>query len=79
MAHRNLAKELQAAGATVEDVVKLNTYIVDLDSGRSKVAGQAKAQVFVQANQPASTVVGVSSLVMKQLLIEVEATAVVEV
>ncbi|MFT7246903.1 MAG: enamine deaminase RidA (YjgF/YER057c/UK114 family) [Candidatus Azotimanducaceae bacterium] len=78
MAHRNLVKELSAAGASVDDVVKLNSYIVDLDSERSKTLGKVKAKYFTHTNQPASTVVGVSALVMKPLLVEVEATAVIE-
>tara|TARA_R110002072_G_scaffold31735_17_gene97670 strand:- start:2689 stop:3078 length:390 start_codon:yes stop_codon:yes gene_type:complete len=78
MAHRNLVKELKAAGASASDVVKLNSYVVDLDSERSKTLGKVKAKYFTHANQPASTVVGVSALVMKPLLVEVEATAVIE-
>ena len=78
IAHQNLVNELKAAGAGPEDVVKLNTYVVDLDSERSKTNGRVKAKFFTHANQPASTLVGVSALVMKPLLIEIEATAVVE-
>ena len=78
MAHRNLVKELSDAGASPEDVVKLNSYIVDLSSDKSKTLGQVKAKYFTHTNQPASTVVGVSALVMKPLLVEVEATAVIE-
>ncbi len=78
IAHQNLVNELKAAGAGPEDVVKLNTYVVDLDSERSKPNGRVKAKFFTHANQPASTLVGVSALVMKPLLIEIEATAVVE-
>jgi enamine deaminase RidA (YjgF/YER057c/UK114 family) len=78
MAHRNLVKELSDAGASPEDVVKLNSYIVDLSSDKSKTLGQVKAKYFTHTNQTASTVVGVSALVMKPLLVEVEATAVIE-
>jgi enamine deaminase RidA (YjgF/YER057c/UK114 family) len=76
MAYFNLVKELEAAGASVNDVVKLNTYVVDLDRDKSKANRKAKDQHFVAENQPASTMVGVAALVMKELLIEVEATAV---
>jgi enamine deaminase RidA (YjgF/YER057c/UK114 family) len=69
-------KELEAAGASVNDVVKLNTYVVGLDRDKSKSNRKAKDQYFVAVNQPASTMVGVAALVMKALLIEVEATAV---
>jgi enamine deaminase RidA (YjgF/YER057c/UK114 family) len=76
MAYFNLVKELEAAGASVNDVVKLNTYVVGLDRDKSKSNRKAKDQYFVALNQPASTMVGVAALVMKALLIEVEATAV---
>jgi 2-iminobutanoate/2-iminopropanoate deaminase len=78
MAYSNLNRELESAGATPKDVVKLNTYVVDLDRDKSKAIRKAKDQFFAQENQPASTMVGVSALVMKELLIEVEATAVIE-
>ena len=78
IAHRNLIAELASAGASAKDVVKLNTYVVGLDKERSKAVSKAKSQHFGQPNQPASTLVGVSALVMTELLVEVEATAVVE-
>lgn len=77
MAHQNLIDELAAAGATAEDVVKITTFVVDLDSERSKAVSRAKAKLFAHTDQPASTMVGVSALVMKPLLVEVEATAVI--
>jgi enamine deaminase RidA (YjgF/YER057c/UK114 family) len=79
MAHRNLVGELAAAGAGVEDVIKLNSYVVDLDSQRSKMLSQVKARFFTQTDQPASTLIGISALVMRQLQVEIEATAVIEV
>jgi enamine deaminase RidA (YjgF/YER057c/UK114 family) len=79
MAHRNLVSELEAAGASAADVIKLNSYVVDLDSQRSKALSQTKAKYFTQTDQPASTLIGISALVMKQLQVEIEATAVIEV
>lgn len=78
IAFANLVKELQAAGAGVDDVITLNVYIVNMDRERSTAVGKAKAKVFTQENQPASTWVGVASLIFPTLLVEVEATAVVE-
>ena len=79
IAHQNVMRELASAGATATDLIKINTYVVDLDSTRSKAVQAAKAKYFTQENQPASTMVGVSALVMKPLLVEIEATAVVEI
>jgi enamine deaminase RidA (YjgF/YER057c/UK114 family) len=78
MAYDNLVKELESAGAGVEDVVKVNTYVVDLNRDKSKALRKAKDRYFIQDNQPASTMLGVSALVMAELLVEVEAIAVVE-
>ena len=78
MAYANLNKELESAGAKAADVVKLNTYVVDLDRDKSKALRKAKNTYFTQEDQPASTMLGVSALVMKELLVEVEAIAVVE-
>ena len=79
IAHQNVIRELESAGATAADLIKINTYVVDLDSTRSKAVQAAKAKYFTQEQQPASTMVGVSALVMKPLLVEIEASAVIEV
>ena len=78
IAFKHLVSELEAAGATVEDVVKINTYIVNLDGTKANAVGAAKAKYFTQENQPASTWVGVTSLIFPALLVEVEAIAIVE-
>ena len=76
--YANLVRELNAAGAKIEDVVKINTYIVDLDRAKTSAIRDAKEKHFTQENQPASTIVGVSALVFPNLKVEIEATAVVE-
>ncbi len=74
---QNLALALQSAGATPEDVVKLNVYVVDMKPEDGRTVGRARRQFFTQQDLPASTMVGVQSLVMPELLLEAEATAVV--
>jgi len=70
----NLGQVLAKAGASIDDIVKLNVYLTDM----SKVAdyGRIKA-AYITGAQPASTAVGVTALAMPGLMIEVEATAVV--
>ena len=46
--YNNLVKELQAAGAKVEDVVKINTYVVGLNRDKSKAIRKAKDKYFTQ-------------------------------
>jgi enamine deaminase RidA (YjgF/YER057c/UK114 family) len=74
----NLRTALHAVGADFEDVVKLNTYVVDyrptmLDTLRA-VRGSFMGEVAV----PASTLVGVQALAREGFLIEIEAVAVVD-
>lgn len=78
IAFKNVVAQLEAAGAAVADVIKINVYIKELDGAKSKAVGAAKAKYFTQENQPASTWVGVTSLIFPNLLIEVEAIAVID-
>ena len=65
---------LAEAGAGFDDVVKITTFVTDMSaySGFSKVRGEVFAGSY-----PASATVGVSALVKPELLVEVEAIAVV--
>jgi enamine deaminase RidA (YjgF/YER057c/UK114 family) len=76
-AYANLLKVLAAAGAKPEDVVKLNTYIAKYTPEDRAAYEEARRQAFPQDNPPASTMVGVESLISPQMRIEVEAVAVV--
>ena len=75
----NMARQLEAAGASMSDVIKLTGFIVDIDSKRRTEYREARARYF-SANKfpPASTLIGVSELVSPILKVEVEAIAVIE-
>lgn len=77
-AFKKIAAELAAAGATHEDVVKLNIYIVNLTQDAIVGVARAKAKYFTAEDQPASTWVGVTGLVAPGALVEIEAVAIVE-
>ncbi len=78
VAFEALKTQLEAAGATAADVVKINTYIKEYTQADLEGYRAGKAKVFGDLeHQPASTLVGVQSLVLPQFRIEVEATAVV--
>jgi enamine deaminase RidA (YjgF/YER057c/UK114 family) len=77
-AYQGVAKELAAAGATPEDVVKLNTYIANYKPEDRAAYDEAKRTVFRQDDMPASTMVGVQALVSPQNRIEVEAVAMIK-
>ena len=74
-----LKNQLEAAGATPADVVKLNTYIVGYSTDDLPGYSAGKNAVFGGLeHQPASTLVGVEALVYPNFRIEIEAIAVVE-
>jgi enamine deaminase RidA (YjgF/YER057c/UK114 family) len=79
-AYRNVATALAAAGATFSDVVRLTVYVVDwkpemIDDFMAGVNEVAQEIGFAPA--PAS-LIGVSILFQPGVLVEVEATAVVD-
>ena len=76
---QNLEKQLQNCNAAFEDVVKMNTYIVNFNPEVDLPIFRKVRKVFLgNENYPASTLVGVESLGRKEWLIEIEAVAVVE-
>lgn len=72
----NLGIALAAAGAGFRDVVKLTTYVVDLQPADRIVIANIRNR-HLQGHLPASTLVGVAALVDAGARIEVEALAVV--
>jgi enamine deaminase RidA (YjgF/YER057c/UK114 family) len=74
--YENLKAALVAADASFADVVKVTTYVVDLSTDKAAVLREIRAQYLPDGQKPASTMVGVTSLVRPELLVEVEAIAV---
>ena len=80
-AYRNVATALAAVGGTFDDVAKLTLYVVDWD--QSKLAGLGEgvgraAQRLGSSPLKPTTLIGVSALGEPDLLVEVEAVAVLE-
>ena len=73
----NLLLALESAGAKPEHLVKLNIYVVNMKPEDAKTVGLARRKFFNQENLPASTMVGVVSLVAHDFLLEAEAIAVI--
>lgn len=71
----NLKAALQTSGATFENVVKLNSYFVDMS--QLPAFREVRDKYVNTANPPASTAVQVSRLFREGYLVEVEAVAVV--
>ena len=73
----NMVEQLEAAGATMADVIKLTGFIVDMDGERRTAYSEARARYFSDDNPPpASTLIGVSGLVIPVLQVEVEEIAI---
>jgi enamine deaminase RidA (YjgF/YER057c/UK114 family) len=74
----NLKAALTAAGATAADIVKTNTYIVNYKQSDYSAMREARAELFPEGEPPASTMVGVTSLAIDGLMVEMEAIAAVK-
>ncbi len=71
---RNLEAALSAAGAKFADVVKMNTYVTDME--KAPAVREVRARYFGEAT-PASTLVQVVRLARPELMLEIEVIAAV--
>jgi enamine deaminase RidA (YjgF/YER057c/UK114 family) len=69
---RRIEIALQDAGATLADVVRTRIYVTDI--GRWREVGKVHAEVFGEI-RPVATMVEVSALIAPELLVEIEADA----
>ena len=72
----NIKKALASAGATVEDVVRVNIYALDIDQ-YLEFGGPEFRKMFT-SNRPTSTLLEISRLSHPGFLVEIEVTAVLD-
>jgi len=72
----NIEIAVKAAGGTLADIVKTNTYVVGRENMAGVRAGRAKAQP--PEGRPTSTTIMVAGLADEELVVEVEAIAVLD-
>jgi enamine deaminase RidA (YjgF/YER057c/UK114 family) len=75
-AFANVRAVVEAAGGTLDDVVRVRIYVVGYRPDMAGAIGGALREAFPGAAKPASTWIGVTSLADPAFLVEVEATAV---
>lgn len=73
----NMQNHLAEAGATLDDLVKINTYIVDYEPTDLDTFRQVRREVMGNQDMPASTLVGVDALGLPEWKIEIEGIAVI--
>jgi enamine deaminase RidA (YjgF/YER057c/UK114 family) len=71
----NLKTALATAGASLQNVIKLNYYVVNLNPDKVSVIREVRKKYLSAEHPPASTLVGVTALAREEFLIEVEAVA----
>ena len=71
-----IGKLLAEGGGSIGDIVKITTYLTDMDKYGEFVS--VRSEVFAELEKPASAAVGVAALINPELLIEIEALAVID-
>jgi len=73
----NIKTALAEVGATMQDIARLDIYIVDYSSDLLPAYKAAMKQFFDPEHLPANTLLGIDSLAFPGYLVEITATAVV--
>lgn len=71
---KNIGRALEQAGASFQDVVRTRTFVTDISQWEA--VGKAHGEIF-RYIRPASTMVEVSSLIAPEMLVEIEADAII--
>ncbi|HUG87367.1 MAG TPA: RidA family protein [Actinomycetota bacterium] len=69
--------DLAGQGASIDDICRVRVYVVGLTPERFRAIHEERARFFRSEHYPASTLVEVAGLIKPELLIEIDADAVI--
>ena len=75
---KNIRTGLKAVGASMDDIVRIEVYMVDWSSDKLPAYSAAMKQFFDPEHLPANTLIGIESLSFPEFLVEITATAVID-
>jgi len=76
VAFERMRKTLEAAGGKLEDIVTMTVFITDMANGTRFT--QLRKEFFREERYPASALIGIKELARPEMLVEIQAIAVVD-
>jgi enamine deaminase RidA (YjgF/YER057c/UK114 family) len=76
VAFERIRKTLQAAGGKLDDVVTMTVFITDMANGTRFT--QLRKEFFQEGRYPASALIGIKELARPEMMIEIQAIAVLD-
>jgi len=73
--YQKIGNALQEAGASLNNIIRLRTFITDMSRHEDVLKAQGE---FFRDIRPAATIVEVTALIDKKLLVEIEADAIID-
>ncbi|MGH7774204.1 MAG: RidA family protein [Candidatus Binatia bacterium] len=71
-----IRKTLESAGGTLDDIVTMTVFIVDMKNGTRFT--QIRREFFKEGCYPASALIGIKELARPEMMIEIQAIAVID-